>query len=139
MRWPYGAAARSLIHEHDIAAVAVRALIEDGHGGAKYLLSGPEALTQVEQVHTIGEVVGRPLHYEEISREAARRQLLTARGDPSFVDGALDAWAKMVTEPEPVTPTVEEVTGMSASTFRQWAIDHADDFRYKPRHNVEGA
>src|SRR2546428_378592 len=27
VRWPYGAAARSLIHERDIAAVAVRALI----------------------------------------------------------------------------------------------------------------
>lgn len=45
----------------DIAAVAVRALTGDGHGGVKYVLTGPQSLTQVEQVHTIGEVIGRPL------------------------------------------------------------------------------
>ena len=33
VRWPYGAMARSLIDEADIAAVAVRALTEDGHAG----------------------------------------------------------------------------------------------------------
>jgi uncharacterized protein YbjT (DUF2867 family) len=59
VRWPYGAAARSLVHERDIAAVAVRALTEDGHVGAKYVLTGPEAVTQAEQVRIIGEVIGR--------------------------------------------------------------------------------
>jgi hypothetical protein len=48
---------------------------------------------------------------------------------PSAVDGTLDAWAKMMTEPEPVTFTVDEVTGVPARTFREWAIDHAADFR----------
>lgn len=41
VRSPYGAAVRLLIHERDIAAVAVRALTGDGHGGAKDPLSGP--------------------------------------------------------------------------------------------------
>ena len=45
VRWPYGAAAMAPIHEKDIAAVAVRALREEGHQGRKYLLSGPESLT----------------------------------------------------------------------------------------------
>ena len=39
VRWPYGAAVRSLIHERDIAAVAVRALAGEGHGKAKYVLT----------------------------------------------------------------------------------------------------
>jgi uncharacterized protein YbjT (DUF2867 family) len=143
VRWPYGAAARSLIHERDIAAVAVRALTEDGHAGAKYVLTGPESLTQVEQVHIIGEVIGRSLRYDEIPPVAARKLLLTSWGVPSFVarllpantrprrmvDGALDAWAKMVTEPERVSPAVEEVTGKPARTFREWAIDHESSFR----------
>jgi uncharacterized protein YbjT (DUF2867 family) len=143
VRWPYGAARRSLIHERDIAAVAVRALTSDGHGAKKYILTGPEALTQVEQVRTIGETIGRPLRFEEIPPKAARQRLLTAWGIPSLAarflparsrvrrlaDGALDAWATMVDEPEPVTPTVQELTGAPARTFREWAIDHADDFR----------
>ena len=41
VRWPFGAAARALIDERDIAAVAVRALTSDGHERARYLLSGP--------------------------------------------------------------------------------------------------
>jgi uncharacterized protein YbjT (DUF2867 family) len=78
VRAPYGAAVRSSIHERDIAAVAVRALTGDGHAGAQHLLTGPQALTQVEQVRAIGEAIGRPLRYEEIARETARQQLLAA-------------------------------------------------------------
>jgi hypothetical protein len=48
---------------------------------------------------------------------------------PPAVDGLLNAYAVMVTEPAPVTTTVEEITGTPARTFREWAIDHADDFR----------
>jgi hypothetical protein len=43
----YGQAARSLIDERDIAAVAVRALIEDGHSGKRYVLAGPETIPRL--------------------------------------------------------------------------------------------
>jgi uncharacterized protein YbjT (DUF2867 family) len=131
VRWPYGGAARSLIHERDIADVAVRALIEDGHAGAKYVLTGPAAVTQAEQVRIIGEAAGHPVRWEELSPEVARQQLLAAWGDPGFVDHALDTWAGLVTEPEQVTRTVQEVTGSPARTFREWAADHAADFRQR--------
>jgi uncharacterized protein YbjT (DUF2867 family) len=128
VRWPFGAATRSLIHERDIAAVAVRALL-GGHAGATYLLTGPQALTQVEQVHAIGDAIGRPVRWEELPPDLARQQLLAAWGDASFVDTALATWAGMITAPEPVTSTVEQVTGVPARTFREWAADHADAFR----------
>jgi uncharacterized protein YbjT (DUF2867 family) len=128
VRWPYGEAARSLIHERDIAAVAVATLTEDGHTGAKYVLTGPEAVTQAEQVHLIGEAIGQPVRWEELTPTAARRQLLTSWGNPDFVDRALGYWASLVAEPEPVTSTVEDVTGSPARTFREWAVDHAADF-----------
>jgi uncharacterized protein YbjT (DUF2867 family) len=88
VRWPYGQAARSLIHEDDVAAVAARALTEDGHDQAAYLLSGPGALTQVEQVRTIGEVLQRRLRWEELPVEVARVQLRKALGDAAFADYA---------------------------------------------------
>lgn len=128
VRWPYGAAARSLIHEKDIAAVAVRALTSDKHNGAKYILTGPQALTQVEQVRVIGEALGRPLRYEEIAPEVLRQQMLT-QFPPALVDGMLNAWAGFVKEPEPVSRTVEEITGNPARTYSAWAIDHVRDFR----------
>ncbi|HEY1818927.1 MAG TPA: nuclear transport factor 2 family protein, partial [Trebonia sp.] len=129
VRWPYGAAARSLIHERDIAAVAVRALTEGGHVGQRYLLTGPEALTQAEQVRVIGEAAGRPVRWQELAPGEARAQLLAAWGDPGFVDSALTTWADLVTQPEPVTRTVAEITGAPARTFREWAGDHASEFR----------
>ena len=121
--WPYGQAARSLIHERDIAAVAIHTLTEDGHAGARYVLSGPETLTQAEQAKTIGDAIGRPVSWQELSREDAERQIA------GLPDTALDTWASFVETPEIVTSTVEEVTGRSARRFTEWARDHAEDFR----------
>ncbi|MGP4030124.1 NAD(P)H-binding protein [Actinomadura sp. 3N407] len=129
VRWPYGDAGRSLIHEADIATVSVQALLENKHIGAAYSLTGPEIVTQAEQARIIGEVIGREVRWEELSPEEARKQLLADWGDESFVEHALRAWADMVDNPEPITHTVEKVTGTPARTFRQWALDHAGDFR----------
>jgi uncharacterized protein YbjT (DUF2867 family) len=129
VRWPFGAAARSLIHERDIAAVATRALTDDGHVGAKHALTGPELITQAEQVHTIGEVIGRPVRWQDVPPESVRDGLVAAFGDASFVESALETWGRFVEHPEIVTRTVEEVTATPARTFRAWATDHADDFR----------
>src|SRR5262249_56129399 len=57
VRWPFGAAARALIDERDIAAVAVRALTGDGHEGARYSLSGPAVLTQAQQLAPPGPAI----------------------------------------------------------------------------------
>jgi uncharacterized protein YbjT (DUF2867 family) len=128
VRWPYASAPTAPIHEQDIAAVAVRALCEDGHAGAEYLLTGPQSLTQAEQVHTIGTVIGRPLRMEEISPDDARRELLSLM--PLFVANMLlNAWAAAIGQPALVTSTVREVTGTPARTFLEWATDQAADFR----------
>ncbi|MGW7477870.1 SDR family oxidoreductase [Nonomuraea muscovyensis] len=129
VRAPYAGAARSLIHEADIAAVAALALTEDGHDGRRYVLTGPDVVTQAEQVRIIGEAIGRSLRFDEQTPEEAREQMIAAWGDPAFVDQALGHWARITEEPEPVTSTVRELTGRPGRTFRAWASDHADDFR----------
>ncbi|MDQ2788198.1 MAG: nucleoside-diphosphate sugar epimerase [Pseudonocardiales bacterium] len=128
LRWFYGAATRTLIHEHDIGAVAVRTLTEEGHGGKWYHLTGPSQLTQGEQAHAIGEAIGRPVRFEELAPEIARQELFG--GMPAtLVDSILKGQAEMVRHPEPVTSTVKDLTGARARTFQQWAADHASDFR----------
>ena len=67
VRMPAPRAGRSLIHERDIAAVAVLALLEDKHIGQIYRLTGPEVLTQAEQVAVLGDAIGKPLRVEEQS------------------------------------------------------------------------
>jgi uncharacterized protein YbjT (DUF2867 family) len=129
VRAPFAKMARPLIHEYDMAAVGVRALTEDGHVGRRYELSGPELVSQAEVVQIIGDVLGRSLRFEEISPEQAEADMRKAGWPETFIGGALAGWAAMVDDPEPITSTVKEVTGRPAKTFREWAQDHADDFR----------
>ncbi|MEV4512369.1 NAD(P)H-binding protein [Dactylosporangium sp. NPDC049525] len=128
VRIPYPAAARSLIHERDIADVAVRALTEEGHSRRAYVLTGPAARTQAEQVRILAAVAGTPAQAEEITAQEARAGMLSW-ADPAFADSALAYWASLVDTPEPVTDTVERITGAPARDFEQWAQDHAEDFR----------
>ncbi|MGP3962891.1 NAD(P)H-binding protein [Nonomuraea sp. 3N208] len=128
VRWPYGQASRSLIHEKDIAAVAVHVLTSAGHNGATYVLTGPEQLTQAEQVRVIGEAVGREVRWDDQPPDEARDQLMAAWGDPTFVENALRTWEGFVTSPEQVTDTVRRLLGRPALTLHQWARDHAADF-----------
>jgi len=129
VRLPNAAAGRSPIDPKDVAAVAVRTLVDDGQAGATHVLTGPERLTEGQMVHVIGEVIGRTLRVEEVPPETARRELLAAGASPELADAALRYWAKLVSDPEPVTLTVQEITGAPARTFRAWATDRVDDFR----------
>jgi uncharacterized protein YbjT (DUF2867 family) len=128
VRWPHVGAPTAPIHERDIAAVAVRALCEDGHAAAEYVLTGPQSLSQSEQISTIGGVIGRSLRLAEISPEDARSELLT-RMPAVVVSMLLDAWAAAIGQPAFVTSTVADITGAPARTFRDWATDHAAEFR----------
>lgn len=131
VRLPYPQAARSLIHERDVAEVAVRALTEPGRSRAVHELTGPAAITQAEQVRILGALTGRPARLEEITPEEARAAMLTW-ADSGFADAALSHWASLTNSAEPVTPAVQEITGAPARTFEQWAHDHAADFRPRP-------
>jgi uncharacterized protein YbjT (DUF2867 family) len=126
VRWPYGDAPTAPIHERDIAAVAVHALLEARHDGAEYVLTGPQSLSQREQMAAIGEGIGRPLRLEEISPETARRELPFP--EPAL-NMLLNAWAAALGQPALVTSTVEEITGRPARTFRDWVADHAEELR----------
>jgi uncharacterized protein YbjT (DUF2867 family) len=92
--------------------------------GAEYVLTGPESLSQLEQVETICGVLGSPLRIEEIPPDEARRELLSVI--PAML---LDAWSAAIGQPALVTGTFEEITGVRARTFREWVIDHAADFQ----------
>jgi len=128
VRWPCLSVPTAPIDERDIAAVAVRALSEDGHVGAEYVLTGPQSLSQFEQLLTIGRAIGRSLRIEEITPDQARRELLRIMPEP-IINMLLDAWAAASGQPAFVTSTIEEVTGEPARTFLEWASDHAMEFQ----------
>jgi len=119
VRWPYGAAETAPVDERDVAAVAARALYEDGHAGGDYVLTGPESLSQAEQVSLIGGVLGRKIRFEELSPDEFRRETAGTWPGP-VVDMLLAAWGATMGRPAFVTSTVSDVLGSPARTFRQW-------------------
>ena len=128
VRWPCLSVPTAPIDERDIAAVAVRTLCEDAHAGAEYVLTGPQSMTQHEQIATIGFVLGRPLRIEEISAQDWVREL-PGFLPPFVAKYLLDAWMAAIGQPAFVTSTVAELTGSPARTFSEWATDHAEQFR----------
>jgi uncharacterized protein YbjT (DUF2867 family) len=128
VRWPYGAAETAPIDERDIAAAAARCLSEDRHAGGDYVLTGPESLSQAEQVHIIGATIGRLIRFEELSPEEFRRETAVSWPGP-VVDMLLAAWGATIGRPALVTSTVFDIIGSPARAFRQWVADHADAFR----------
>jgi len=128
VRWPYLAVPTAPIDERDIAAVAVRALREEGHAGAEYVLTGPQSLTHSEQISTIAKVLGRDLRIEEITPGEARRELLTIGPLPA-VNMLLDAWSAALGHPAHITSIFTEITGAPAKSFRTWVTDNVAAFR----------
>jgi uncharacterized protein YbjT (DUF2867 family) len=132
VRGAYGNAASAPIDPRDIAAVAVRALLGRRVGEA-YVLTGPQSLTQIDRVRIIGETIGRPLRFEEQSREQFREQLLLHHGLPApVIDELLDQLATREGQPAQITPTVEDVTGRPAFTYAQWVAHRAAEFDSAP-------
>lgn len=128
VRAAYPDAQRNPIHEDDVAAVAVAALLEAGQEGESLLLTGPTVITQAGQVRAIAEAIGRPVRFEPLTRD----QALAARpaGMPIEVaERLLDYALKSVATPPLITSTVERVTGRPARAFAEWARDHAAAFR----------
>jgi uncharacterized protein YbjT (DUF2867 family) len=127
VRWPYLAVPTAPIDERDIAAVAVRALREEDHAGAEYVLTGPQSLTHSEQISTIAGVLGRELRVEEISPEEARQELLTIGPLPA-VNMLLDAWSAALGQPAYMTATFTQITGVPAKSFRTGVTDNVSAF-----------
>lgn len=131
VRWMHGDARRALIHEDDLAAVAVHALERNDAGqnpeNSAHHLTGPQQLTQRAYAGVVGQVIGRRVDYVELSEEEALRELF-ADLPVAFGRSIIRGQAAFVTTPEPMTSTVADLLGRPAHTFAQWVADHREAF-----------
>jgi uncharacterized protein YbjT (DUF2867 family) len=125
---PYPQAATAPIAEQDIAAAAARALLDDGHLRPRYVLTGPQSLTQAEQVQAIGAAIGRELRVAELPPESFR-QAAAAHMPAAAVDDTLRYYAQYVGRNAEMSPDLEKLTGQPSTTFADWAHQHAARFR----------
>jgi len=117
------------IHSDDIADVAVACMTVPGYDGQSLPISGPEALSFAEMTAITGAAIGKPLRFEAISEEEARRQQVAWGAPPPLVEARLSIF-RAIREGRlaEVTTGVERVLGHKPITFGQWAQQNAAAF-----------
>jgi uncharacterized protein YbjT (DUF2867 family) len=130
------------VHEQDVADVALKVLLEDGHHGKAYDVNGPGLISSREQVTAIADALGEEVRFEEVTpheaREIYRKLGGFAAEAADFLLGFTDyegnpADPADVADFDPSVlgplPTAQVVTGNPARTFAQWARDRVEEFR----------
>ncbi|MEV0165986.1 NAD(P)H-binding protein [Nonomuraea fuscirosea] len=126
---PFGDRLSALVHERDIAAVAATVLVEGGHGGRTYTITGPEAITLKRKVEILGAAIGRDVRFVELTVDEARAKWAADGMAEQTIEFLVSALGDTPEAGYTVVPTVREVTGRDARDFAQWATEHADAFR----------
>jgi uncharacterized protein YbjT (DUF2867 family) len=124
---PSGGGAEAFVDADDVAAVAAETLLAPGaHAGARYALTGPQALTFGAAAGIIAAAAGRPVFYNDIDQEAWISGAVAA-GVPAdyavmlrWLTGAIIAGHGSVPAGD-----VEKVTGRKPATFRAFAERNA--------------
>jgi len=118
----------SLLDARDIAAVAVAALTEPGHGGQTYDLNGPELLDGNDQAAVFSEVLGRPVKYIDVSAEDFVESL-KQYGLPDWLVEAFGVAAADTEVPgDQSSATVERILGRKPGSLAQFVRDHRTVF-----------
>jgi uncharacterized protein YbjT (DUF2867 family) len=115
------------VDPYDIAAVAVHALLEPGHDGQIYPLSGPERLLPAQRLAVLADVLGRELRFRALADEEARADM-TGRIPEEYIHAFFSFYSDGTLDESQIYPTVEKLTGTAPRTFRQWASAHRDAF-----------
>ncbi|MEV2242776.1 NAD(P)H-binding protein [Micromonospora sp. NPDC049891] len=119
-----GGASLAWIDARDIAAVAERALLDEGHAGRVYELTGPEALSLPRTTELLSAAAGRTVTLRELTIDEAvegttgfERELFAL----TFERVQAGSFAE-------VTDSVEQVTGRPARTLREFLADAEPPF-----------
>ncbi len=129
LRSSVGDAAVGHVDVRDVAAVAAHVLTSEGHAGATYTITGPEALTYAQVAETMSRVLGRPVRLEEVPAEQARAGMVAA-GVPEWLAdglGELDAVTRTGAAAG-VTDEVQKATGHPARDLEAFLTEHRAAF-----------
>ncbi len=124
----------SHIDVRDIAAVAAKALTENGHQGKTYVITGPEALSYDEAAGKISKAIGKPVKYVNVTPEDFKKSLL-GWGIPEYMADGLNEFYAAIRAGycAVVTNTVEEVAKRKPISFDDFVHDFAETFTSRPQ------
>lgn len=128
---PAGDAKVSFVDVRDIAAVAVKSLINDNQQkGRAYNITGGEALSYGQAAEILSKAVGKKINYVNVTDQDARKGMKDMSMDEWTIKSMIELFeitrAGYVSE---ISPIVEQVTGNKPITFSQFAKDYARAFK----------
>ena len=117
-----GEARISMVDTRDVAAVAAAVLTEPGHAGARYDVTGPEALSYTDAAARLTGFMGRRISYVGASDDAVRQALLGAGLTEWFANalvGLYQDYRRSGTGgyAAQVTETIQRLTGRPARSL----------------------
>jgi uncharacterized protein YbjT (DUF2867 family) len=103
----------------DIATVAARLLLDDSWSGAGHVaVLGPEDLSFNDMAQIMSEVLGKPVHYQQIPAQALKDRLTGAGMSDAMAQGTVDMMVAKDQGLDNAEPRTPEST--TPTTFRQW-------------------
>lgn len=119
------------VHEADIGTVCAHALMDDGHAGAVYGLTGPQRLSLRDKVRILGEVLQRDIRLVELTPDQARAKMESEGVPAEMIDFTLGIYSepRELEKFNTVNTVVEQVTGIPARTFADRVAENAERFQ----------
>ena len=113
-----------------IAAVAVKALTEDGYEGQTYTLTGPKAISYHDIASALSETLGREIKYIQVSIDDAHKGTLDS-GMPEWLVNDLTELNHVYSagHASDLSPDVEKITGREPYSIEDFIRDFADKFK----------
>lgn len=118
-RWP-------AIAPEDIAAVAVLALTTPDHESQGYTLTGSESMNGAEYAEVLSKVLGKPVKFVDVPREAAKEGMLMTGMPEEYAEAVMNLMGAMrAGHGDVVTDTFERLMVRKPITFADWVRRHA--------------
>lgn len=119
---PLGAALTAMIDTQDVGEVAAKVLLEEGHAGQIYELTGPELMDFHEVARRLGAVTGADLRYHDQSPEDFRMTLGRFIASAWQLDAVCELFAEIAAGSlERRTDTVQELLGRAPTPLESFA------------------
>ena len=131
MTMPVGDARLSMIDCRDVGEVVAKTLIEPGHTGKSYKLTGSEALSFADVASQLTSALGRQITYVNPPLANYRENLLKALPDPWRVDAVCEIFAMTAKGPaeiKVVTDTFQNLIGRPPTSLKQFIDDYHQAF-----------